>query len=362
MRISKLILTTFLLPLLFSCHSKPVSLNQTGDFFAPEVQVNNVGQQSRENKYLCVSLNTGGGEIVKVLNLQTKEMISLPIPGFVRGMSAATEENIIYVNAASSDENYYSLYRLNLNTKKVERILSFSQLGIKPSYFMVEKNNVYVTGKRGNAGVFYGNDLDTNQWFAVANNVSPGKIEPGFTENSSHIVSFDDDYVTRTIVDIPKKQITGRKTIKHSVPFGNNVFIPSPHGSFVYVLHQLKDSFIPYAFNLRQGTENKFEEIQTKGGLLYSALVSNNGKHLFTNVNSEIYHYLLDGDKLISLPKVLLKIPESRNMAMTNDNLTLYVTHDSGANLSVVRFAPDYKTYTLNTYHIGGSSNEIYLF
>jgi hypothetical protein len=308
-----------------------LSCNRSGANFTPaDLSLENsleaysepdsITQKVFKNKYLCVTLPTGGdSEIVKVLNLQTKELTSLPVPGTVQGMSSDLENDVIYVNAKSGEGNAYSLYKLDIKAKQISRILAFSQLGIKPTDFIISQNMVYVTGKRGGVGTFYGNDLVKNEWVAVANNISTGRIEYGFTDDTFHVIAIDDDYITKTVVNVKQNQIVSRKTINHSIPFGNNVFIPSPHGLYVYVLHQLQNSFIPFAFNIKQGTESKFDEVQTNGGLLYSAIVSNDGKHLFTNVNREIYHYKLLGDQLISLPKIILKIPESRNMAMGAD-------------------------------------------
>lgn len=350
--------------LITSCSSVPQNVIDNASM-DDEAEISTVGMKPKPSKYLCVTLPTGGdSEIVKVQNIQTKEITSLPVPGSVQGMAENIAENIIYINAKSGNEKaaYYSLFKLDVKTRQINRILSFSQLGIKPTHFTVEGNNVFVTGKRSGVGAFYGNDLVKNEWFAVANNISPGKIELGFKENTFNVVSYDDQYVTRTIVNVVTKQIMARKTIKHDIPFGNNVFIPSPHGSYVYVLHQLKDSFIPYAFNLKQGTFQKFEEVQTNGGLLYSATVSNDGKHLLTNVNREIYRYKLVGDQLLTLPKINLTIPESRNMAMSGDNTTLYVTHETGDKLSVVKFAPSLVEFTITQSFIGGPSNQVYLF
>jgi hypothetical protein len=342
-----------------------------GSFFSPDLstassyeepETENIPPRVFKNKYLCVTLPTGGdSEIVKVLDLQTKELTSLPVPGTVQGMSSDLENDIIYVNAKSSQGTDYSLYKLDVKAKQISRILAFSQLGIKPTHFIIDKNIVYVTGKRAGIGTFYGNDLINHEWFAVANNISTGRIEYGFTEDTFHVIAIDDEYITKTVVDVKLKQILSRKTINHSIPFGNNVFIPSPHGLYVYVLHQLQDSFIPFAYNIKQGTENRFDEVQTNGGLLYSAIVSNDGKHLFTNVNREIYHYKLEGDKLISLPKIVLKIPESRNMAMAADCRTIYITHESGSYLSVVTISND-SEYTVSQMYIGGNSNQVFLF
>lgn len=317
-----------------------------------------------QSKYLCVSLPTGGAsEIIKVQNLKTKELTSLFVPGSVEGMSEDLENNIIYVSSKTEAERgFYSLFKLDLKTRQISRILSFSQLGMRPTDFLVDKTKVYVSGKKGGIGAFYGNDLLKNEWFAVANNISEGKIEYGFNQDTFHVVSYDDNAVTRTIVNVKNKQIVERKTIKHDIPFGNNVFIPSQHGAYVYILHQLKDSFIPYAFNVKRGTFTKFPEVQTNGGLLYSAIVSNDGKHLLTNVNREIYHYKLEADKLIALPKINLDIPESRNMDMAGDNRTLYVTHETGDKMSVVKFSPDLTTYTTTQMLIGGSTNKVFLF
>ncbi|MBC7476048.1 MAG: hypothetical protein H7263_17330 [Candidatus Sericytochromatia bacterium] len=358
----------FLVTIITACSSNEISpstSNLNNNISNQEIESSSIKSKYGKSRYLCVSLPTGGNsEIIKVQNLETKELTSLPVPGAVQGMSENLDNNIIYVNAKSPDDNNsYSLFKLDLKARQISRILSFSQLGLKPTDFTVDHDKVYVTGKRGGVGTFYGNDLIKNEWFAVANNISPGKIELGFKENTFHVISYDDSYLTRTIVDVTLKQITDRQTIPHSIPFGNNFFIPSPHGSFVYVLHQLKDSFIPYAFNVKQHTVKQFPEVKTNGGILYSAIVSNDGKHLFTNVDSEIYPYqLVDGDKLIALPKITLPTPESRNMAMEADNTTLIVTHDTGTNLSIVSFSSDYSSYTVNPMYIGGSSNQIYLF
>lgn len=365
-RLIKLFLAGLLTVGLISCNRsssnfippEPALTNSVSGYYEPD----NFQQKVFKNKYLCVTLPTGGdSEIVKVLNLQTKELTSLPVPGAVQDMSSDLDNDIIYVSAKSAQSNDYSLYKLDIKTKQVSRILAFSQLGIKPTDFIIDNNIVYVSGKRSGVGAFYGNDLIKNEWFAVANNISAGRIEDGFNEDTFHIISFDDEYITKTVVDVKLKQILYRKTINHSIPFGNNVFIPSPHGLYVYVLHQLKDSFIPFAFNIKQGTESKFDEVQTNGGLLYSAIVSKDGKHLFTNVNREIYHYKLEGDQLISLPKIILKTPESRNMAMACDNKTIYITHESSTNLSIVTLTSD-NEYTVSQMYIGGNSNQVYLF
>jgi len=355
------LLTTISALFLSSCSQETVSLaiNNIEDT-SEEALVANLESKTRENKYLCLTIPNGAGnELVKIINLKTNETVTLPIPGNVQGMSSNLENDLLYVNAKSGET--FSLYKIEVKTKQVSRILSFSQLGIKPTYFLVNGNNVFVAGKRSGVGSFYGNDLIKSEWFAVANNISPGRIELGFNENTYHVVSYDDELVTRTIVDVVKKQIIARRAIQHDIPFGNNVFIPSPHGLYVYVLHQLQDSFIPYAFNIKQGVFNKFDPVKTNGGLLYSAIVSNNGKDLFTNVNREIYHYKLLGDKLLTLPKVVLNLPESRNMVMAANNRTLYVTHESGVNLSVVSFSND-NNYTISTMYVGGSTNQIYLF
>lgn len=337
--------------------------------------VNNIQEQSYEelealsvpkagvDRLLCVSLPTGGdSEIIKVQDMKTKELISLPVPGTVQGMSPDIEKNLIYVSSKNSDGTYYSLYKLDIKGRKVERILSFSQLGLKPADFIVDSDNVLVTGKRSGVGTFYGNDLVKNEWYSIASNINSGKLEYGFKQDIFHVISFDEKYVTRTIVNVKTKQIVARKTITHDIPFGNNVFIPSPHGSYVYVLHQLNDSFIPYAFNLKRGTFQKFDPVKTDGGLLYGAAVSKDGKQLFANVNREIFHYKLEGDQLITLPKVSLNIPESRNMAMSSDNKTLYVTHETGSSLSIVKFSNDLTKYEILPMNIGGNSSEIFIF
>ena len=360
--------TSLFLALLVSVSCNTVSQNNLIDDQITETAEFSNTKIIQQSKFLCVTLPTGGdSEIIKVQNLVTKELTSLPVPGAVQDMAEDLDNNIIYINAKTGTEKddkaaYYSLFKLDLKTKQISRILSFSQLGMKPTDFIVDDNKVFVTGKRSGVGAFYGNDLIKNEWFAVANNVSPGRIEVGLKENTFHIVSYDDQYVTRTIVDVKTKQILARKTIKHDIPFGNNVFISSPHGSYVYVLHQLKDSFIPYAFNLKQGTFTKFAEVQTNGGLLYSAIVSNDGRHLLTNINREIYHYKLEGDKLTPLPKITLTIPESRNMAMAANNTTLYVTHETGDKLSMVNFSASLNEFTLSQTYIGGVSNQVYLF
>lgn len=358
----KLLLSLFSVVTLISC-SETSNLTQLENIEYDEELLAQSITKAGVNKFLCVSLPTGGdSEIIKIQDIKTKELTSLPVPGSAQQMSSNLEQNTIYVNSKSSDGANYSLYKLDIKAKQVSRILSFSQLGIKPHDFAVDNNNVYVSGKRSGVGALYGNDLIKNEWYSIASNISSGKIEYGFKPDTFHIVAFDDKYVTRTIVDVKLKQILARKTIAHDIPFGNNVFIPSPHGSYVYVLHQLNDSFVPYTFNLKQGTFKKFDTVNTNGGLLYSAIVSNDGKQLFTNVNREIYHYKLESDKLIELPKVTLNIPESRNMVMAADNRTLYVTHETGTNLSVVKFSQDLTKYDVNTTYIGGSSNQIYLF
>lgn len=317
--------------------------------------------KNKVDNYLCVSSPTGGdSELVKVFDLKTKELTSLPIPGSVQDMSAQPENNAVYVSSKSAD--YYSLYKIDTKTKQVNRILLFSQLGLKPFDFIVDSTNVYVSGKRSGVGAFYVNDMVKNEWKAIANNISPGKITFGFDNNSYHVISFDDTYVTKSVVNITTNQITARKSIEHKIPFGNNVFASAPHGNYVYVIHQLQDSFIPYAINVKQGTVTSAPEVKTNGGLLYSVIVSSNGKHLLANVNKEIYHYSLNGDQFTALPKITLDTPESRNMAMLTDNLTLYVTHDTGSNMTVVKFAPDLKTYTTSLYYIGGTSNQVFVF
>ena len=49
-------------------------------------------------------------------------------------------------------------------------------------------------------------------------------------------------------------------------------------------------------------------------------------------------------------------------MAMLADNLTLYVTHDTGSEMSMIKFAPDLKKYTETPVYVGGSTNQIYIF
>jgi hypothetical protein len=360
MKILKRFLAGLICTGLFSCSNAITPVIQP-DLANKDIESISSQQKSFQNKYICITMANGGSDLVKVINLQTKEVIALPVAGFVQGMSADLEQNAIYVNAKGSGGDY-SLFKLDIKAKKIDRILSFSQLGIKPTYFVVNKNNVFVTGKRGDSGVFYGNDLIKNEWFSVASNISIGRIELGFTEDTYHVISFDEQYVTKTVVDVKLKQIISRKTITHDIPFGNNVFIPSPHGLFVFVLHQLQNSFIPFVFNVKQGTVSKFDEVKTNDGLLYSAIVSNDGKQLLTNVNREIYHYKLENEKLIQLPKVSLNIPESRNMVMGGDNRTLYITHDSGQNMSIVTFSQDLTTYTISTMYLGGPSNQVYLF
>lgn len=349
-----LLLVSFLA---FSCASNVNNIDNLDNLENQEISA--LATKQGANSFMCVSMPTGGdSEIVKVFNLQTKELTSLPVPGSVQDM--AFDENIIYVSSKSAE--YYSLFKIDTKTKQISRILLFSQLGIKPSDFLVDKTNVYVSGKRSGAGVFYVNDLIKNEWKAIANNISAGKITFGFDQDSYHVISFDDTYVSKTVVNIKTNQITSRKNIEHKIPFGNNVFVAAPHGNYVYILHQLQDSFIPYAINVKQGSVTKFDPIKTDGGLLYSAIVSNDGKHLLANVNREIYHYKLEGDKLTALPKITLETPESRNMAMLSDNLTLYVTHDTGANMTSLKFSPDLKKYTVSPVYLGGSSNQIFVF
>lgn len=359
---NKKLLSTFLVvtTLFFSACS-----NQT--FLTSEDTNDSIGTseissvESKTDNYLCVSSPTGGdSEVIKIVNLKTKELTSLPVPGSVQDMSAQVENNAIYVSSKSAE--YYSLYKIDTKTKQVSRILLFSQLGLKPFDFVVDNTNVFVSGKRSGVGTFYVNDMIKNEWKAIANNISPGKITFGFDKDSYHVISFDDTYVTKSVINTATNQITARKSIEHKIPFGNNVFVPAPHGNYVYILHQLQDSFVPYVINVKQGTITSSAPVKTNGGLLYSAIVSNNGKHLLANVNKEIYHYSLNGDQFTALPKITLETPESRNMAMLGDNLTLYVTHDTGSNMTVVKFSADLKTYTTSPYYIGGTTNQVFVF
>lgn len=357
---NKKLFSTFILSvtLIFSaCSTQTFSVSE--NIKEDNTEINSI--ESKSDNYLCVSSPTGGdSELVKVFNLKTKELTSLPIPGSVQDMSAQPENNAVYVSSKSAE--YYSLYKIDTKTKQVNRILLFSQLGLKPFDFVVDNTNVYVSGKRSGVGTFYVNDMVKNEWKAIANNISPGKITFGFDNNSYHVMSFDDTYVTKSVVNITTNQITARKSIEHKIPFGNNVFVAAPHGNYVYVIHQLQDSFVPYAINVKQGTVTSAPAVKTNGGLLYSVIVSHNGKHLLANVNKEIYHYSLSGDQFTPLPKITLDTPESRNMAMLTDNLTLYVTHDTGSNMTAIKFSQDLKTYTTSPYYIGGTTNQVFVF
>lgn len=345
-----------LLSLLAAC--SPAVVNQ-----APSAaQAALSAQQARNSdRFLCVVEPGDQSSTVKVMNMANRQIRAVYLPGNVVSMDADRERNKLYLSVRSEGPRF-DLFELDVNTLALSRPASFSQAGLMPVDFKVRNQQVFAAGRRDNRGMMLSYNLQGGGWTNLAFDFLPGRLEWSQQSNLIQSVHFDEDNLVRSTIDVVAKRVVKTQTFPHGVPFGNNIGMVAPDGEYFYALHQLQGLVEIYAFDITQQIVNKHISTEKAVGILFNSTISKDGRFLYATIDNRLERYELQGTSLRRLTPVTLNVKEARYLTLSDDQRTLYVTHDGRTSVSRIRLAADNVNYTVDEIAFPGQNNEITVF
>lgn len=304
---------------------------------APPVSAQST-QVAQNDAYLCsVESRSEKHSVLKVMNLQNRTIRSIYVPGQILQMEGKISEKHLYISSRQAgNPPQYALFQLNVQTLGLQRVASFNQAGVRPSDFILSGDKVFVTGKQGSVGLMTSFDLKNQGWSPIVQNIKAGQLDHGTRPGEFQNVFFDDEDIIRTTIDANNKRILNIQKYKHGVPFGNNIGLAAPHGDFFYALHQLKGHVAIFAFDINSGVNNRVIATETAVGVLYSSVISRDGRYLFATIDDMVQRFELRGTEMKRLPPIELNLKEARFLTLSADGKRLYVSHDGKNSVSQI--------------------------
>lgn len=320
-------------------------------------------QQAQQDAFLCVvEPREDDGSNIKVMNLQNRMIRSVYLPGRVLSMDGNQKSGKLYLSVRSGSQSLrYDLYELDVARLTLSRPASFSQAGIKPIDFEMLDDKVYVSGEQSGRGSLVMHDLSQGGWKQIVSGFPAGFLEWSKNVNQVQSLYFDEERITRTTIDVQQQRITQTQSFAHGIPFGNNLGLAAPNGDYYYALHQLKGLVALYAFDVNTASVNRDVASIEAVGIMYSSAISADGRYLYATIDNRVERYQLQGTEMKRLPAIVLNAKEARHLTLSEDQRTLYVTHDSTASISRIRINPD-QTYRVDEIALPGENNEIIVF
>jgi len=350
------------LTLLLAACQAPAPVLRPSALQARQIVSQNDTQQA--DRFLCVIEPRGDeSSTVKVMNLQNRVIRQVYLPGRVLSLDGDSQRGRLYLSVRSgSQQARFDLYELDVSTLALTRPASFSQAGIQPFDFKTRDQTIFVSGLQQGRGTLTGHSLTQGGWTNLARDFQAGTLE--WSRQPEHIQSihFDEERITRTTIDTRQRRIVSTQTFEHGVPFGNNMGLPAPDGDFFYALHQLQGLVAIYAFDINAGTVNREINTETAVGILFSSVISTNGRFLYATIDNRIERYELVGTSLRRLPAISLNAKEARYISLSSDQRTLYVTHDGQESVSRIRLAPDQVNYQVDEIAFPGHNTRVISF
>lgn len=320
-------------------------------------------QNARQtDTYLCVIEPNGDqASTVKVMNLLTHQLRAVYLPGLIQSMDADQARNKLYFSVRG-DASHYDLYELDVTNLTLNRPASFTQAGLVPVDFKVRDQKIFVAGRRDNRGMLLGHPLQQGGWENLAYDFLPGRLEWSSQANLLQSVFFDDDNLVRSTIDVAQKRVVKVQTFPHGIPFGNNIGMATADGEYFYALHQLQGLVEIYAFDIARQVVAKDVTTEQAVGILFSSAISKDGRFLYATIDNRLERYELQGTTMKHLPPIVLNFKEARYLTLSDDQHTLYVSHDGNTSVSRIRIGADNLTYSVDEIAFPGQNNEVIVF
>lgn len=300
--------------------------------------------------------------MLKVMDLSNRTVRSVFVPGQVLSVDGVPSERKLYLSSREGEEQpQFTLFEVDVEKLLIRRAASFSQAGLWPSDFLVRNNQLLASGTRQGQGLLLSLDLVQGGWQNLVHSFATGNLEWGKTPDQVQAVAFDEDRITRTTIDIRQKRILNVQSFNHGIPFGNNVGLSSPDSSYFYALHQLKGEVEIYAYDIASGASNNLISAEKAVGILYSSVISRDGRFLYATIDNKIHRYELIGTQMKRLPPIELRTSEARYLALSHTGPVLYVSHDRKNSVSQITLQAD-GSYTIQDLPYPGQNNEIFVF
>ncbi len=329
---------------------------------APIVQALNQSVQVQD-RYLCViEPRNEDQSTIKVMDLSNRLVRSVFLPGRVISLDGNQAANRLYLSVRSGSENpRYTLYELDVTNLNLSRPVSFSQAGLTPVDFKVKEDQLYVSANRQGNGVLVNHPLSTGGWKYLSTKLEAGQLEWSQRQDVIYSLIFGDDLITRTAINVKTQQIVSRQTFSHGIPFGNNLGLVAPKGEFFYAFHQLQGQIYLYAFDIESNAVARQIAVEQAVGILYSSVISQDGRFLYATIDNRIERFELRGTALTKLEPIPLPYKEARHLTLSQDQRTLYVSHEQEGVLSRVRLFSD-QTYQVDKLGFPGQNKELIVF
>lgn len=326
------------------------------------VQAQAANPSRQVDNYLCaIEPNGSQASTVKVMNLQTRQVRAVYLPGLLQSMDADQARGKLYLSVRSPG-NTYDLFELDIATLTLNRPASFTQASIVPVDFKVQNGKIFVAGNRDNRGIMLGHPLQQGGWENLAYDFLPGRLEWSNQPNLVQSVFFDEDKLVRSTIDVGAKRVVKVQTFPHGIPFGNNLGMASTDGEYFYALHQLQCLVEIYAFDISHQIMAKDITTEQAIGILFSSAISKDGRFLYATIDNRLERYQLEGTTMKHLPPIALNFKEARYLTLSSDQHTLYVSHDGNTSVSRIRIGADNLTYTVDELAMPGQNNELIVF
>ena len=127
------------------------------------------------DRFLCaLEPGNGGFTMLKVMDLNTRTVRSIFVPGQVLSLDGQQAERKIYLSSREGeDQPVFTLFEVDIASLQIQRVASFSQAGLWPSDFLVREGILYASGQRQNQNQLISLNLGAGGWQAASSRALP---------------------------------------------------------------------------------------------------------------------------------------------------------------------------------------------
>ena len=301
--------------LLFTPSCTPPGVNRSA---SPRLEAESIDPIRQENvdRYLCSIEQKEAQTLIRVLDLKNAGVRSLSLPGKIHHLSGVQSEQKLYIHASNGQDE--ALYEMLLDSNQIRRILSFAQIGLKPSGIIIRSNKLYVSGVQNNRSALLSYDLKAAGWQPIAYDFQPGLLQIGNQIQDLQVLHFGRETLTRTLVNLINRQT---------------------------------QSF-NYAFSFKTRLDD----------YLYSGVISRNGRYIFASVNDKIERYQLEGKQIQRLTPIALTATRPRHLALSQNGQQLYISHQQENRVTRLSFQHDINSWRTEEIGFPGHHEQLAVF
>lgn len=270
--------------------------------------------ENYSDRYLCTVQPGDSNSLIKTMDLKTRQIRSVFIPGQVKTLAGSSATKKLYAGTTNGQ-----VYEVDIQKNTIKYFLSFNQVALKSAEFVVNNQQLFAVGlQQGKRGSLLSMDLQKKSWKPLAYNVKTGRLAWTGNAHSLQILNMGSQNISRTTVNIKTRQVIHRD----------------------------------YTLN-NQDEDNDF----------YNGVFSPGGRYLYASVNNRIERFERKGNQLVRMTPIELQHVKARYLALSHFGKTLYVSHDQPNRLTRIRLNSGHSSgYSIEEVAFAGLNQQLVVF